>query len=60
MDRLNTYYIRLIEAVRRDRGASGVEYGIMIAAIAALIIVLAFAIGGKVQNAFNTVNSALP
>ena len=36
------------------------EYGILVAAIAALIVAVALAIGGKVQNAFDTVNNALP
>lgn len=60
MDRLNTLYVRLVNAVRADRGATGVEYGIMVAAIAAVIIVVAFAIGVKVDAAFDTVDTNLP
>ena len=59
MDRLTKLWCRLSNVVA-DRGASGVEYGIMLGAVAAVIIVLAYAIGGKVQNAFNTTNSLLP
>ena len=42
-----------------DEGATMVEYGIMIAAIAAILIAVAFAIGVKVDSAFETVNSNL-
>jgi pilus assembly protein Flp/PilA len=37
-------------ARRTERGASAVEYGLMIAGIAALIIVFVFAFGGSVLN----------
>ena len=47
---------RFIEA---EEGATAVEYGIMIAGIAAVIIVLVYAIGTKVNTAFNTVNSTM-
>lgn len=60
MDQLNSLYIRLVNFIREDRGASGVEYGIMIAAVSALIAATAFLIGGKIQTAFNTTNSAIP
>jgi pilus assembly protein Flp/PilA len=42
-----------------DEGATAVEYGIMVAAIAAVIVGVVFAIGGQVNNAFETVNGAL-
>jgi pilus assembly protein Flp/PilA len=44
---------------RSDEGATMVEYGIMIAAIAAVVIALAFAIGVNVNDAFKTVNDKL-
>jgi pilus assembly protein Flp/PilA len=41
-----------------DRGASAVEYGLLIAGIAALIVVVVFAFGGVLKNIFtNTCNS---
>jgi pilus assembly protein Flp/PilA len=47
-------YLRIILAAqlttRDERGASAVEYGLMIAGIAALIIVSVFAFGGAVLN----------
>ena len=36
-----------------ERGASAVEYGLLIAGIAALIIVVIFAFGGVLNNVFN-------
>lgn len=46
-------------AARKDeRGASAVEYGLLVAAIAALIVVIVFALGGVVQEVFsNTCDS---
>jgi pilus assembly protein Flp/PilA len=42
-----------------EEGATAVEYGIMVAAIAAVIIVIVFSIGTKVQSAFTTVDTNL-
>ncbi len=38
---------------RDERGASAVEYGLLIAGIAALIVVVVFAFGGTISNIFN-------
>lgn len=40
-----------------DKGATAVEYGLMVALIAAIIVVVVKALGTKVDAAFNTVNS---
>lgn len=37
----------------REQGASAVEYGLMVAAIAAVIVVVVFALGGVVKGAFD-------
>jgi pilus assembly protein Flp/PilA len=37
-----------------DRGASAVEYGLMVAAIAALIVTIVFGFGGVVKNIFSS------
>jgi pilus assembly protein Flp/PilA len=37
---------------RGDDGASAVEYGLLVAAIAALIVVVVFALGTLVNNTF--------
>ena len=65
-------YIRKIADSKRgdDEGASAVEYGLLVAAIAAIIILVVFALGTFVKGAFkdtcdafansNTVNSYGP
>jgi pilus assembly protein Flp/PilA len=44
-------YIRQI-AKKDDEGASAVEYGLLVAAIAAIIILVVFALGSFVKGAF--------
>lgn len=46
--------------LRDDEGATMVEYGIMVALIAAVCILVVKAIGTKVSGAFNSVSSSLP
>lgn len=36
----------------QDEGASAVEYGLLVAAIAALVVIIVFALGGVVQEVF--------
>lgn len=49
----------LAEPLRRDdRGATAVEYGLILAAVAAGIGLIAFTLGGKVAAAFTTVSNA--
>ena len=50
----------LNRVVSDENGATAVEYGIMVAAIAAVIIAVVFVIGTKVDTAFETVNTNLP
>jgi pilus assembly protein Flp/PilA len=45
-------YIRKVADVRKDDGASAVEYGLLVAAIAALIVIIVFALGGLVKGIF--------
>ena len=50
----------LLKRLRRDEsGAAGVEYGILVAAVAAAIVVSAFSIGGAVSNAFDYTAQAI-
>ena len=46
-------YIRKVADVRKDEGASAVEYGLLVAAIAALIVIIVFALGGLVKGIFS-------
>lgn len=45
--------------IKNQIGATAVEYGIMVALIAAVIIVIVTAVGEKTNDAFEKVNSAM-
>ena len=47
-------YLRKVMRDTKDRGASAVEYGLMVAAIAAVIVGIVFGLGGVVQSVFDT------
>jgi Flp pilus assembly pilin Flp len=49
----------LTRFVRDEAGAAGVEYGILVAAVAAGIIVAAFSIGDRVAAAFDYVDGEI-
>ncbi len=44
-----------VAGARDDRGATAVEYGLIVALIAAVIVVTVGLLGTAVNNAFNTV-----
>lgn len=44
----------------REKGATAVEYGVMVAAIVAVIVAIVFTIGRQVLAAFTTVSGQLP
>ena len=50
-------YLRIMLNARTakmsNRGASAVEYGLLIAGIAALIVVVVFAFGNRISNIFS-------
>ncbi len=52
------HYVRILLNARiakmDERGASAVEYGLLIAGIAALIVVVVFAFGGVLKNIFSS------
>ena len=49
----------LAKFLKEDSGATAVEYGIMVAAISAVIILVVISIGKKVNSAFSTVDTAM-
>jgi pilus assembly protein Flp/PilA len=49
----------MLSMLRNDDGATMVEYGIMVALIAAVCITLVVTLGGKVSSAFSSVNNNL-
>jgi pilus assembly protein Flp/PilA len=46
--------------VNEEEGATMVEYGIMVALIAAVCVAIVGTLGGKVKTAFTTTEAALP
>jgi pilus assembly protein Flp/PilA len=46
------YIRKVVDAKSNDEGASAVEYGLLVAAIAAIIILVVFALGTFVKGAF--------
>jgi len=50
---LQTYLAGLLD--RDDRGATAVEYGLIVALIAAVIVIVVGTLGTKVSTAFQTV-----
>jgi pilus assembly protein Flp/PilA len=44
---------------RGERGATAVEYGLLVALIAAIIVGTVSLLGGKINDAFSSVNTAV-
>jgi len=53
-------FIGDLKAHRDERGATAVEYGLMVALIAAVIVTIVATLGTQVNAAFTTVSNALP
>lgn len=50
---------KIMAFLKDEEGATAVEYGLMVAAIAAVIAVIVFQLGGKVEDAFTEVDTAI-
>ena len=50
---------KLIGFIRQEEGATAVEYGLMVALIAAVIIAATQLLGTSTRDAFNTVGNAI-
>lgn len=51
--------IRNISTFKQDEGASAVEYGLLVAAIAAVIVLIVFALGGVINEVFTNTCDAV-
>ncbi len=51
---------KLTQFFKDEDGATAVEYGLMVALIAAVIIIAVTAVGTKTNQAFEIVGAALP
>ena len=49
----------IANVIRDDKGATMVEYGIMVALIAAVCIAVVTTLGKNVSNAFSSVNASI-
>lgn len=59
-------YLQILLGARLDkaenaesRGATAVEYGLLVALIAAIIVSIVATLGGKIATAFSTVSNAV-
>ena len=48
-----------LHTLKNEEGATAVEYGLMVALIAAVIIVVVAALGGKISSVFAEVGGAV-
>ena len=56
---LTKLYVRTRMALEGDEGATAVEYGLMVAGIAMLIIIAVWAVGGNLSNLFQSIANRL-
>jgi pilus assembly protein Flp/PilA len=54
-----TLVIRMLARAKSEEGATAVEYGIMVAAIAAIIVGVVILLGEQIEAAFQSVVDAL-
>lgn len=59
------YFITYLQSflqkpLKKDEGATAVEYGLLVALIAAIIILVVAAVGQDVLRAFTTVDTNMP
>jgi len=53
------YVVKWQTRARKDEGATAVEYGLMVALIAAVIVLAVTALGGKLNTIFTNVTTAI-
>ena len=53
------HYIWALRERRNDEGATAVEYGLLVAAIAAIIVLVVFVLGKYVKSAFHDTCSSI-
>lgn len=55
MEHLTRLYVQAQNAIADEEGATAVEYGLIVALIAAVIVTVVFLLGGKITDAFQSV-----
>lgn len=56
---LTKLYVRAQNMMVRDEGATAVEYGIMVAAIAVAILIIVFTLGDQIRDLFTRVSTQI-
>ncbi len=56
---LDRFYSFILAHMNREEGATAVEYGLIVALIAAVIVTVVATLGGQIAAAFQTVVTAL-
>ena len=56
---LTRLYVQLSALRREERGATAVEYGMLVALIAAVIVAVVVVLGGQINSAFTKIKDAL-
>ena len=56
---LTRLYVQLSALRREERGATAVEYGMLVALIAAVIVAVVVVLGTQINDAFTKVKDAL-
>ncbi len=56
---LNGLYVRMMNAVRSEKGQTIVEYALLLVLIAIVVILIVKGVGLSANNAYSKVNSAL-
>ena len=59
LDRITELYVKAQNHLAAEDGATAVEYGLIVALIAAVIVGIVAILGGKIASAFSTVSSKL-
>ena len=56
---LTRLYVQLSTLRREERGATAVEYGMLVALIAAVIVAIVVTLGGQINTAFKSISDKL-
>ncbi len=59
MDRFTALYIKLLAALKSEKGQGLVEYALLLVLIAIVVIAMLKALGGTTCNVFSNVNASL-
>jgi pilus assembly protein Flp/PilA len=59
MLKIQMFIHKLMNPLANKEGATAVEYGLMVACIAAVIVAIVVTLGGQINTAFTTVSEAI-